>query len=97
MSWVEDNSELLEGFVSESRDALDSINPFFIEIIEAINEKTPVDTETLNGVFRLFHTMKGSAGFLNLNILVQLKIIKELWMVIREKILVGWVPTHLPD
>jgi two-component system, chemotaxis family, sensor kinase CheA len=71
MSWVEDNSELLEGFVVESRDALDSINPFFIEIIETINDEGTVDPETMNCVFRLFHTMKGSAGFLNLNTLVE--------------------------
>ena len=63
MSWSDDNSELLEGFVSESRDALDSINPMFVEVIDCLNDGGRVDDETLNCIFRLFHTMKGSAGF----------------------------------
>ncbi|MCM8531227.1 MAG: chemotaxis protein CheA, partial [Lentisphaeraceae bacterium] len=70
MSWDDDNSELLEGFTVESRDALDLIDPLFIEAIESLDEGNEVNSETLNGIFRLFHTMKGSAGFLNLNVIV---------------------------
>ena len=29
-------------------------------------EKQPADAETLNTIFRAFHTFKGGAGFLNL-------------------------------
>ena len=71
MTWSDDNSELIEGFVAESREALDSINPLFIEVVEDLKEGRAADLETLNGIFRLFHTMKGSAGFLNLNVLVE--------------------------
>ena len=71
MSWNEDDKELLEGFVAESREALESINPLFIEAVETLNDGRCLDDELLNGIFRLFHTMKGSAGFLNLNTLVE--------------------------
>ena len=71
MSWNDDNRELIEGFVAESKEALDSINPLFVEVVENLNEGHEVDVEALNGIFRLFHTMKGSAGFLNLNVLVE--------------------------
>ena len=71
MSWSDDNAELIEGFVAESREALDSINPLFIEVVEDLKDGRAADLETLNGIFRLFHTMKGSAGFLNLNVLVE--------------------------
>jgi two-component system, chemotaxis family, sensor kinase CheA len=70
MAWDDDNSELLEGFIAESRDALEMIDPLFIEVIGCLSEGREVDSETLNGIFRLFHTMKGSAGFLNLNAIV---------------------------
>ena len=71
MTWSDDNTELLEGFVAESREAMDSINPLFVEVVDKLNEGCVIDAETLNGIFRLFHTMKGSAGFLNLNVLVE--------------------------
>ena len=71
MTWSDDNAELLEGFLAESRDALDAINPLFVEVVNTLNNNSVVDSEALNGIFRLFHTMKGSAGFLNLNVLVE--------------------------
>ncbi|MCM8525572.1 MAG: chemotaxis protein CheA [Lentisphaeraceae bacterium] len=71
MSWSEEDRELLEGFVAESREALDSINPLFVEVVEVIHAGKIVGAESLNAIFRLFHTMKGSAGFLNLNTLVE--------------------------
>ena len=70
MGFDDDNSELVEGFVEESRDAMETIDPLFIEVIEGLEHNQPIDPETLNGIFRLFHTMKGSAGFLNLNVIV---------------------------
>lgn len=70
MGFEDDNSELIEGFVAESRDAMEMIDPLFIEVIEGLKSESDIDPETLNGIFRLFHTMKGSAGFLNLNVIV---------------------------
>ena len=72
MTWTDDNADLIEGFILESREAIDSIDPLFIQAIQNIEDNQPVNLEVLNGIFRLFHTMKGSAGFINLNLLVKL-------------------------
>jgi two-component system chemotaxis sensor kinase CheA len=56
-----DDSELLEGFVTEAIEHLESI-----EVNTLVLEDTPDDNEALNAVFRPFHTIKGVSGFLNL-------------------------------
>ena len=57
-----DMKEIVESFLIESKEILESLD---VDIIEM--EKRPDDTELLNQVFRSFHTIKGSAGFLSLN------------------------------
>ena len=57
-SFAED-TELIRDFVMESREHLDSIEGRMLEL-----EKNPSEAETLNSVFRTFHTIKGLAGFL---------------------------------
>ncbi|MGH9586790.1 MAG: Hpt domain-containing protein, partial [Acidobacteriaceae bacterium] len=57
-SFAED-TDLIRDFVMESREHLDSIESRMLEL-----EKNPSDAETLNSVFRTFHTIKGLAGFL---------------------------------
>ena len=62
----DDNKELLQGFVEEGREMLDEVDPLLVEL-EKIEEKTgEVDAEVINTIFRLFHSLKGGAGFLNL-------------------------------
>ena len=58
---VESDGELLREFLTESREHLDNVEQGILVL-----EERPGDTETLNTVFRAFHTFKGSAGFLNL-------------------------------
>jgi two-component system chemotaxis sensor kinase CheA len=53
--------ELLREFIAESREHLDNIERGVLVL-----EAQPDDAETLNTVFRAFHTFKGGAGFLNL-------------------------------
>jgi two-component system, chemotaxis family, sensor kinase CheA len=53
--------ELLQEFVSESREHLQNIENGVL-----ILEEIPTDSETLNSIFRAFHTFKGGSGFLNL-------------------------------
>ncbi len=60
------DDELLLSFIAESRDMLDEVEPTLIELQQNSEETGNVDAETLNSIFRLFHSMKGSAGFLNL-------------------------------
>jgi two-component system chemotaxis sensor kinase CheA len=57
----EEDAELLDSFVVESLEHLESI-----EINALLLEDDPQNLETLNAVFRPFHTIKGVSGFLNL-------------------------------
>ncbi len=54
----DDQIEIIQEFATESRDMIDQLEPAIIELGQNS------DPETLNAIFRLFHSMKGSAGFL---------------------------------
>lgn len=58
---LEEDADLLREFITESREHLDNIEQGALVL-----EQQPSDAETLNTVFRAFHTFKGGAGFLNL-------------------------------
>ncbi|MDR2705168.1 MAG: Hpt domain-containing protein, partial [Planctomycetaceae bacterium] len=62
---MNDMSLILE-FVQEAREYIDEIEPTLIEINNGATDAGTVDAELINSVFRLFHSMKGSAGFLSL-------------------------------
>ncbi|MDR0337861.1 MAG: chemotaxis protein CheA [Planctomycetaceae bacterium] len=57
---------LILEFVQEAREYIDEIEPTLIEINNGATDAGTVDSELINSVFRLFHSMKGSAGFLSL-------------------------------
>ncbi|MCL6495558.1 MAG: chemotaxis protein CheA [Ignavibacterium sp.] len=59
--------EIVESFLVESKEIVDSLDLDLIEL-----EKNPTDENLLNKVFRSFHTIKGSSGFLNLTKLTAL-------------------------
>lgn len=65
----EENAELIHSFTAEGMEMIEDVEPSLIELQERTEESGQVDDETLNSIFRLFHTMKGSAGFLDLNTL----------------------------
>ncbi len=54
----DDQIEIIQEFITESRDMIEQLEPQIIEL----GQNT--DPETINAIFRLFHSMKGSAGFL---------------------------------
>lgn len=56
-----DDRENLEGFVEEANEHLATIEDKLLDV-----EKDPTNADTLNELFRPFHTIKGIAGFLNL-------------------------------
>lgn len=58
---VERDPELMEMFVAEAGEHLDAAEPNLIAL-----EQDPSDKEALDAVFRSFHTVKGSAGFAQL-------------------------------
>lgn len=59
--------EIVESFLIESKEIIDSLDLDLIAL-----EKNPTDENLLNKVFRSFHTIKGSSGFLNLTKLTAL-------------------------
>ncbi len=61
----DDQIEIMLEFVQESRDMIEQLEPTIIELGQSCQDASG-DPETINAVFRLFHSMKGSAGFLDL-------------------------------
>ncbi|MGB9701540.1 MAG: chemotaxis protein CheA [Candidatus Kapaibacteriota bacterium] len=58
-----ETQEMLQSFVSEAVDSLDSSEP----LVE--NLKNPEDTESVNAIFRVFHTLKGLSGFFGMMVI----------------------------
>ena len=59
--------ELLQDFLLEAGELLSGVDNKLVEL-----EKRPDDKDLLNDIFRGFHTIKGGAGFLNVDNLVNL-------------------------
>ncbi len=53
--------EIVESFIEESKEILENLNSDLIEL-----ENNSKDEELLNKIFRSFHTLKGTSGFLGL-------------------------------
>ncbi len=60
------DDEILQDFLVEAQEILDNLDSQLIEL-----EGRPDDHNLLNAVFRSFHTIKGGAGFLALDALVE--------------------------
>ncbi len=67
MSHFAGMEELLQDFLTEAGELLSDVDNKLVEL-----EKRPGDKSLLNDIFRGFHTIKGGAGFLNVNELVEL-------------------------
>ncbi len=63
----DENAELIQSFTTEGEELLDDVEPKLIELQESLEESGEIDVEILNDIFRMFYTLKGSAGFLELN------------------------------
>ena len=66
--------EILEEFISEVRDLLEELEPEIINLGAVSDKEGPLSNETidkLHAIFRLFHSIKGSAGFLQFNTIVK--------------------------
>ena len=57
--------DMLKEFVVEALDLATNVEEHLLTL-----ERRPDDTETLNALFRSFHTIKGGAGFMNLAAIV---------------------------
>lgn len=67
-----DDAPLVQDFLNESREHLESAETALLSL-----EADPTNTETLNQIFRGFHTIKGMAGFLNLTAINRLAHVSE--------------------
>jgi len=61
-SLIEEDREILTGFVMESLENLEAVEVRLIDL-----EENPDDIDSINAIFRSFHTIKGVSGFLNLD------------------------------
>jgi len=58
----EEDREILSGFVMESLESLEAVEVSMMDL-----EQDPGDIETINSIFRAFHTIKGVSAFLDLD------------------------------
>lgn len=64
--------DIINDFIAESTEALESLDQKFVEL-----EKNPDDTTLLNDIFRSVHTIKGAAGFLGFQQMVEVTHVTE--------------------
>lgn len=73
MSFSENEmDEIINDFIAESSESLITLDQKFIEL-----EKSPGDTVLLNDIFRSIHTVKGAAGFLGFQQMVDVTHVTE--------------------
>jgi len=61
-----DDEDILQDFLVEAGEILELLSEQLVDL-----EQRPDDTDLLNAIFRGFHTVKGGAGFLQLNPMVE--------------------------
>lgn len=64
---LDENQELCVDFVVESREMLAEIEPILVEIEAEATTSGEIDIAEIDKIFRAFHSMKGSGGFLDLD------------------------------
>lgn len=64
--------EIIGDFIAESSESLESLDQKFMDL-----EKNPADTKLLNDIFRSVHTIKGAAGFLGFQQMVEVSHVTE--------------------
>ena len=67
----DERREMVHDFVTESREMLDDIEPQILALEKHATQSGDIDDEILNTIFRLFHSLKGMASFLDLQTVMQ--------------------------
>jgi two-component system chemotaxis sensor kinase CheA len=64
---LEEDKEILFDFITESNEALEKTEMVLLNLEETISDNLTVDSAKINTIFRTFHSIKGSAGFIGLS------------------------------
>jgi two-component system chemotaxis sensor kinase CheA len=67
-----ENDAIIREFISECRDMIDDVEPKLIELHKDAAETGEVCGDTVNTIFRTFHSIKGSTGYLEFNVIKRL-------------------------
>ena len=59
-------------FLTECRELIEEVEPYMIELSQQTGPDDKINIETINYIFRLFHTVKGSASFFKFENIVTL-------------------------
>jgi len=81
--------DILQEFVVDSREMLEDIEPALVEL------ESNYEEETINKIFRCFHSIKGGAGFLNLNNIQKITHAAETLLDLFRKGKLEFVSVHL--
>ncbi|MEG6523815.1 chemotaxis protein CheA [Desulfotomaculum sp. 1211_IL3151] len=87
--------EMIGDFVAESRELLEEIEPQIIAMEEHVSHAGMVDDEILNSIFRLFHSIKGMASFLDLQTVINVTHEAETLLDIFRKGKASLAPGHI--
>ena len=66
----EERMEMIRDFINEARELLDDAEPQIIDMEKTALGSGRVDEEILNAIFRLFHSLKGTASFLDFQAII---------------------------
>jgi len=67
LSIPREEKEILNDFITESNEAIEKTELTLLKLEDCISNSESIDPGLINTVFRTFHSIKGSAGFLGLD------------------------------
>ncbi len=67
-----EDKEILADFLNEAQEGLEKAEVWLLQMEELLTAGQAVPEELIDSLFRVFHSIKGSAGFLNLRLINQL-------------------------
>ena len=92
---LEERMEMVRDFVTEGRELLDDAEPQIIDMEKMALSSGRVDEDVLNGIFRLFHSLKGTASFLDFQAIISVTHEAETLLDIFRKGRVVVTPYHV--
>ncbi len=91
----DERQEMINDFITESTELLDEIEPEIIKMEKVAGDDGAVDDEILNTIFRMFHSIKGMASFLDLQTIMNVTHEAEALLDIFRKESRPIMPEHL--